>query len=184
MFFRVSLGKPRSHLAEHAKDPSVWALIPLFILAAGALLLGLIQTPFYKFITPEAFVPSVPIYIEAIPITLLAIGLIVTYVLYGTDRWRHMDFSKNRLYRLAKNKFYLDTLFTNIIAERVITPVSGGIATFENAYNNAVDRTGAGTLSLGSFFRKLQDGVVENYFVVLIIGISIVFIIMLLAGLM
>jgi NADH-quinone oxidoreductase subunit L len=174
MFFRVSLGKPRSHLAEHAKDPSVWALIPLFILAAGALLLGLIQTPFYKFITPEAFVPSVPIYIEAIPITLLAIGLIVTYVLYGTDRWRHMDFSKNRLY----------TLFTNIIAERVITPVSGGIATFENAYNNAVDRTGAGTLSLGSFFRKLQDGVVENYFVVLIIGISIVFIIMLLAGLM
>ena len=184
MFFRVSLGKPRSHLAEHAKDPSVWALIPLFILAAGALLLGLIQTPFYNFITPEAFVPSVPIYIEAIPITLLAIGLIVTYVLYGTDRWRHMDFSKNRLYRLAKNKFYLDTLFTNIIAERVITPVSGGIATFENAYNNAVDRTGSGTLSLGSFFRKLQDGVVENYFVVLIIGISIVFIIMLLAGLM
>lgn len=184
MFFRVALGKPRSHLAEHARDPSIWPLIPLFILGVGALLLGLIQKPFYDFITPDYFIPVVPLYIEAVPITLLAIGLIVTYLLYGTDRWTRVNMSKNPLYRIAKNKFYLDTLFTNIIAERIIVPVSGSIARFENGYNRAVDGVGQGTMSLGSVFRKIQDGVIENYFVVLIIGISLVFIIMELAGLM
>ncbi len=184
MFFRVALGKPRSHLAENARDPSVLPLIPLFILAAGALFLGLIQIPFYKFITPNYEFPVVPIYIEAIPITLVAIGLIVTYLVYGTEYWKKMDFSRNPLYRLARNKFYLDTLFTNIIAERVIAPVSGSFARFENGYNSAVDGLGKGTLTLGAIFRRIQDGVVENYFVVLIVGISLVFIIMELAGLM
>lgn len=182
MFFRVALGKPRSHLAENAKDPKLIVLIPLFVLAVGALFLGLIQPLFYSFIDPSAAVPSVPIYVEAVPITLMGIGLVVTYLIYGTERWKNLHFEKNRLYRIAKNKFYLDTLFTNVIAERVITRLSGAVASFENSYNRDVEKLGDDTLNLGSFFRKLQSGVIENYFVFLIIGISVIFIIIELLG--
>lgn len=184
MFFRVALGKPRSHLAEHAKDPSPFALIPLFILGAGALGLGYIQGIFYGYLDPSYVIPTVPLYVEAIPITLMAIGLVTTFFLYGTDRWRlKRDFSRNRLYRIAKNKFYVDYLFTNIIAERLIVPISAGFTIFENLYNRAVNGVGTGTLKMGDMFRRIQDGVVENYFVVLIIGISIIFIIVELTGL-
>lgn len=182
MFFRVALGEPRSYLAENARDPKLIVLIPLFILAVGALFLGLIQPLFYTFIDSTAVVPSVPLYIEAVPITLMAIGLIVTYLIYGTDRWKNLKFEKNRLYRVAKNKFYLDTLFTNIIAERVITRLSGATAAFESSYNRGVEKVGTDTLGLGSFFRKLQSGVIENYFIFLIIGISVIFIIIELLG--
>lgn len=184
MFFRTALGKPRSHLAEHAKDPSIFALLPLFVLAAGALGLGAIQGYFYGYIDPSYSLPSVPLYIEIIPMSLMAIGLVITYVLYGTTLWQRMHFSKNPLYRIAKNKFYLDYLFTNIIAERVIVPISAGFTIFENSYNRAVNNVGSSTLKLGDIFRRIQNGVVENYFIVLIIGVSLIFIIVKILGLM
>ena len=184
MFFRVAIGKPRSHLAEHAKDPSIFALLPLFLLAAGALGLGFIQGPFYGYLDSGYSLPSAPLYIDLVPLSLMAIGLITTFVIYGTGRWLKVDFSKNRLYRAAKSKFYIDYLFTNIIAERVVVPISAGFTLFENSYNKAVNGVGSGALKLGDIFRRIQNGVVENYFIVLIIGISVVFIIIELMGLM
>ncbi len=184
MFFRTALGKPRSHLAEHAKDPSIFPLIPLFILAIGALGLGVLQSYFYGFIDSSYTMPSVPFLIDIIPMVLMAIGLVITYVLYGTSIWQRMDFSKNRLYKLGKNKFYIDYLFTNLIAERVIVPLSAGFTLFENTYNRAVNEVGTSTLKLGDFFRRIQNGVVENYFIVLIIGVSLIFVAVKILGLM
>lgn len=178
MFFLVALGKPRSHLAEHARDPPIIVLLPLFVLAFFSLALGIWQTGFYNYIYSGTTITEVPIYIEAVPWAYLAIGVVVTYVLYGTERWKSLKLEDNILYRIVKNKFYLDYLFTRVIAERTILPISASISAAESGYNSAVDRTGRGTLSLGTFFRKLQSGVVENYFTVLIAGISLIFIIL------
>lgn len=183
MFFRVAIGKPRSHLAEKARDPSIFALIPLIILAIGALFLGYIQGWFYNFVDPTYTIPAVPEYIDLIPMGLMFAGLAITYAVYGTNFWKRMDFRKNRLYKVGKNKFYADYLFTNIIAERVIAPVSAGFTLLEGRYNRAVNGVGTSTLKLGDFFRKLQNGVVENYFIILILGISLVFIAVKIAGL-
>jgi NADH-quinone oxidoreductase subunit L len=182
MFFRVALGKPRSYLAEKAHDPKAYVLIPLMVLAVGALLLGLIQPYFYSYVYSKAVVPSVPIYVEAISITLMAIGIIVTYFIYGTERYKKLNLEDKFGYRLVKNKFYLDRLFTNVIAERFIAAFSGATASFESSYNKGVESVGDGTLSLGSVLRRLQNGVIENYFIFLIIGISVIFIIIELLG--
>ena len=183
MFFRVALGKPRSHLAEHSKDPSIFALIPLFVLAFGSLTLGLIQTPFYNYIYSGSSLPTaVPFNIRMVPLAFLAIGIVVTYAIYGTDLWKKLDFSRNPLYKLGKNKFYLDYLFTNILAERAIVPLAAGFTLFENRYNRSVEKTGSEALKLGDIFRKIQNGVIENYFIILIMGISLIFIIVELAG--
>ena len=183
MFFRVALGKPRSHLAEHSKDPSIFALIPLFVLAFGSLTLGLIQTPFYNYIYSGSSLPTaVPFNIRMVPLAFLAIGIVVTYAIYGTDLWKKLDFSRNPLYKLGKNKFYLDYLFTNILAERAIVPLAAGFTLFENRYNRSVEKTGSEALKLGDIFRKIQNGVIENYFIILIMGISLIFIIIELVG--
>lgn len=179
MFFLVALGKPRSHLAEHAKEAPILALLPLFVLAFFSLFGGyFFQGPFYNYVAGAAVsLPSIPSYIEDIPFAYIAIGFIVTLYLYGTTRWKSMDLSKNRFYKLLQWKYYMDVLYTRIIAERVILPISAAISSVEHSYNSAVDRTGSGALSFGTILRKMQDGVIENYFVVLIIGVSIVFLI-------
>ncbi|MEM0158064.1 MAG: NADH-quinone oxidoreductase subunit L [Thermoplasmataceae archaeon] len=184
MFFRVALGKPRSYLAEHAKDPSIIALLPLFLLAAGSLLLGLVQGDFYGYLSTPYFIPSVPFYVESIPIILLALGIAITYVIYGTDLWKRINVGSNPLYRVARSKFYLDYVFTNIVAERFIAPISGAFTLFEDYYNSAVDAVGSATANFGTTLRRIQDGIVENYFIVLIIGIAVVFVIVELLGMM
>jgi NADH-quinone oxidoreductase subunit L len=178
MFFLVALGKPRSKLAEEAKDPPLHVQIPLFFLAAFSLGFGIWQSHFYDYISPSTPIPSAPIYIEAIPWAFIVIGVVITYYLYGTERWKHFHFSGNPLYKVVKNKFYIDYLFTNIIAERVILPLSAAFSTFESHYNTSVDVVGHDTMRLGTFMRRIQDGIIRNYFVVLISGISIIFIIM------
>ncbi len=182
MFFLVALGKPRSELAKRAKDPKILPLIPLFFLAGGALFLGLVQPQFYGFLDPSYTMPSIPYYIQYLPEVLMVVGLIITYFLYATDAWKNFHFEKNPLYKVVKNKFYLDNLFTNVIAERVIAPMSAGFGSFENAYNHAIDSIGTGTIGLGDRLKRLQTGIVENYFVIILIGMSIVLLLMIVEG--
>jgi len=190
MFFLVALGKPRSHLAEHAKDAPLIALIPLFFLAALSLVLGLFQGGFYNFIyqvyrgidPSSVIIYSAPGIIQYIPLILALFGILITYVIYGTERWKHMDASKSWFYRVAKEKFYLDYLFTRIIAERTIIPVSGSIADVEYSYNAGIEKFGNKSLSFGSFLRKMQTGLVENYFLVIVLGMTLVFIVLIIGG--
>ena len=183
MFFLVALGKPRSHLAEHAKDPSLVALLPLAALAVLSLIFGIFQGSFYDFVNGSALVlKSVPISIEIIPLVFLATGVFLTYFIYGTGLWQKVNFSAVPGYRTLKNKYYLDRLFTNVIAERGILPAAGAFGRFEDSYNSGNERAGRGVLSFGSYLRKLQTGIIENYFLVIVISISLIFIIIDLMG--
>ncbi len=178
MFFLVAVGKPRSHLAEHAKEAPIIALLPLFVLAFFSLFGGyLFQGGFYGFLSTTFTLPSIPAYVEDIPLLYVAIGFFVALSLYATDRWKRLNLKGHFFYELLRWKYYMDVLYTRIIAERVILPISAAFAAVENSYNSAVDRTGSGALSFGTLLRRMQDGVVENYFIVLIIGVSIVFLI-------
>ncbi len=186
LFFLVAVGKPRSKLAENARDPPFLATIPLIILSIFALILGLWQTQFYKFLMPSfitsnivmnAAAPTAPWYITSMPVILLAIGFFIDLYIYGFEKWKTWDISKSWYYKLVKNKFYVDVLYTRIISERVILPLSASFSSFENAYNTGVNDLGSDTVSLGSYFRRLQSGIVENYIVFILLASVIVFII-------
>ncbi|MFG1555161.1 MAG: NADH-quinone oxidoreductase subunit L [Thermoplasmataceae archaeon] len=181
-FFLAALGKPRSELASKAKDPSKIVLIPLIILAIIALIMGQFQYLFYDFIYAHTIHVSIPYIVSLAPSMMVLLGLLITIPLYATSGWMSLDLKKSRLYRVVKNKYYLDKLFTNDIAERGIIPLSSGFSTFEAYFSRSIEAIGSGTLRLGSFFRKLQNGIIEYYFVVLVIGISIILLIVELLG--
>jgi NADH-quinone oxidoreductase subunit L len=181
-FFLAALGKPRSELASKAKDPSKIVLIPLIILAIIALVMGQFQYLFYDFIYANTIHISIPYIVSLAPSMMVLLGLLITIPLYATSGWMSLDLRKSRLYRIVKNKYYLDTLFTNDIAERGIIPLSSGFSTFESYFSRSIEALGTGTLRLGSFFRRLQNGIIEYYFVVLVIGISIILLIVELLG--
>jgi proton-translocating NADH-quinone oxidoreductase chain L len=182
MFFLVALGKPRSHLASEAKDPSIWALLPLFPLAILSLIYGIYQSDFYNFINPSTIIPTVPLMIELIPIVFLVIGVIVTYFIYSGEAWKRIRFSAVPGYKILKNKYYLDSAFTNGIAQRGILPLSSAFSGFEYSYNRGVEALGRSVVSLGKGFRKLQSGIVENYFMVIIVTAAVVLLILELLG--
>ena len=181
-FFLAALGKPRSELASKAKDPSKIVLIPLIILAIIALIMGQFQYLFYDFIYAQTIHVSIPYIVSLAPSMMVLLGLLITIPLYATSGWMSLDLKKSRLYRVVKNKYYLDKLFTNDIAERGIIPLSSGFSTFETYFSRSIEAIGSGTLRLGSFFRRLQNGIIEYYFVVLVIGISIILLIVELLG--
>ena len=181
-FFLAALGKPRSELASKAKDPSKIVLIPLIILAIIALVMGQFQYLFYDFLYANTIHISIPYIVSLAPSMMVLLGLLITIPLYATSGWMSLDLRKSRLYRIVKNKYYLDTLFTNDIAERGIIPLSSGFSTFESYFSRSIEALGTGTLRLGSFFRRLQNGIIEYYFVVLVIGISIILLIVELLG--
>ena len=182
MFFLVALGKPRSKLAEEAKDPPLIVLVPLMILAALSLGLGLIQYRFYDFLTPSAEIISVPTLPTYLPLIMVGIAFVIIASIYGTGLWKKMDLSKSRLYRLVKSKYYLDAIYTRGIAERVILPLSSGFSRTEDGFSRSVEKTGGGAMAFGGLLRRIQSGVVEYYFVFLVISIGIIMILLEIMG--
>ncbi len=182
MFSMVALGKPRSDLAVHARDPPKWALLPLIPLAILALSFGIFQGNFYTYLESGFVAPVAPSLQQMIVYALIAAGVLIG-VLVGTgNRWKKLDETKNAVYRTVKYKYYLDKLFTNIIAVRMVLPLSAGISGFEYKYNRANEVAGSGVSRLGSLFRRLQSGVVENYFVVMILLAALIFVIVEILG--
>ncbi|MGP6207103.1 NADH-quinone oxidoreductase subunit L [Cuniculiplasma sp. SKW3] len=182
MFYLVAMGKPRSKLAEEARDPPIIALIPLMILAFLSLTLGIIQYRFYDFIYPATIHVSVPFIVEYTPLTMVIIGIIVIAAVYGTGMWKNMDLSKNRIYKIVKAKYYLDYLFTRIIAERTILPLSSGFSRIESGFSRDIEATGSGAMGFGSILRRIQNGIVEYYFVFLVIGVAVLMLILEIVG--
>lgn len=182
MFFLVAVGKPRSYLAEHAKDAPVWALLPVSALAVLSLVFGIFQGGFYSYFTPGYYTPSIPVLYDYLPLLLALFGIAVAYVFFGTGLWKSFSLKKNPIYRLVRKKYFLDSLFTNVIAERVIYPISSAFGRFEKGYNDSNESFGSGVVKLGSLFRRLQSGVIENYFVFLVVSLAIILIIVELLG--
>ena len=182
MFFLVALGKPRSKLAEEAKDPPKIVLIPLIILALLSLTLGLVQYRFYDFIVPGTTKVVVPMLVEYTPLTVVVIGILITIALYATTSWQRINLEKNPVYRLLKAKYFLDALFTRVIAERIILPLSSGVSRVENGFSISIEGTGKGAMGFGGILRKIENGVIEYYFVFLIAGVAILMLLLEILG--
>ncbi|MGC8515026.1 MAG: NADH-quinone oxidoreductase subunit L [Thermoplasmata archaeon] len=182
MFSMVALGKPRSYLAEHARDPPKYVLIPLMALAVLALIFGLFQTSFYKYLDPGYVAFSVPLMQEVLVYVLIAVGVMVGIYVGTGNRWKKLDTTGNRAYKVLKNKYYLDKLYTNLVAVRGILPLSAAFSGFEYRYNSANESTGHDVVRLGSALRKIQSGIIENYFILLVLIAAIIFLLVEIIG--
>ena len=182
MFSMLALGKPRSYLAEHARDPPKYALIPLMALAVLALIFGLFQTSFYKYLDSGYVAFSAPLMQEVLVYVLIAVGVIAGISVGTGNRWKKLDTTGNSAYKVLKNKYYLDKLFTNLVALRGILPLSAAFSGFEYRYNSANESTGHDVVRLGSALRKIQSGIIENYFIVLVMIAAIIFLLVEIIG--
>lgn len=182
MFFTVALGKPMSYAAEHASDPPWVMIVPMIILSILSLIYGAFQSNFYDYFSTMfsgtgysgTAIPDVPIYVEILPFLLVLVGIYIAWLFYGSHRLsaEKVATGSGVLYRLVKAKYYLDFIFTNIIAERLVVFIAIVSSLFDKYVVDGIVN-GAGTVvKWGSqAFRKAQTGIVQNYAAMVILGL-------------
>lgn len=178
MFFRVAMGKPRSNAAEHAHESGFLMLIPILILAVFSLIFGVFQGGFYSFLGGQTAGLSS---LDAVPVVLMLAGLGIAYYAYGRESTIPDKIAKGSgaLYTIVRNKFYIDTLFTNVIAERAVLGISSLMDGFERrVLDGIVNAFGALFKNSGSTIRKIQTGIARQYAVIVVIGLILALILL------
>ncbi|MCW7076713.1 MAG: NADH-quinone oxidoreductase subunit L [Candidatus Syntrophoarchaeum sp.] len=200
LWFMAFTGEPRSYLAEHAHEASKIMTTPLIVLATFALFFGLAQSRFYEFVGAnfdshlieelahlggyhfhEAH--AVPFIVMILPAICAIGGIGIAYGIWYNSR---VDLSKyiskdNPIYKVLWNKYYLDYIFKDLIAERLF----GFVALLAEAFDKyiidgVVNAISWIVIKIGSVLRKVQTGVVETYATAVVIGV--VLLIMLIGG--
>ena len=216
-------GEYRGHGTPH-ESPRVMT-VPLVILAVASVTFGFLNFPasFFGLELPSAFVHPFEDYVEpnfvfpavshsgfvpwvALLSTVLAVaGLFAAYAYYEKNLGPHGLVARNRLarggYTFLENKYYLDHLYTDIIAADTKGPVARAAYWFnQNVIDGIVDGTatvfrkasgvvyrgvdqfvvdgivnGSGTASeaSGQLLRRLQTGKVQQYGAILFAGATV-----------
>ncbi|CAB4549175.1 unannotated protein [freshwater metagenome] len=213
-------GKYRGHAHPH-ESPKV-ITVPLVILAACAVVLGFTNFPksFFGFKLPGSVTTRFEHFVEptfafppiqhaaftpwlAIASTILAAGgLFIAYQYYEKNRGPHGLTSRSKIahagYTFLENKYYLDNLYTGVIAGGTTGPIARAANWFNqniidgvvNGIGNgarkvagvvyvfadqiiidgAVNGSGQGSEGAGQLLRKIQTGKVQQYASILFAG--------------
>ncbi len=171
LFFKVAMGKPRSYAAEHAHEAGALMLVPIIILAVFSLIFGVFQSGFYSFLGAAKASLSI---MDVIPASLMLIGMGIAYYAYGRESSIPQKIAKGSgfLYTLVKSKFYLDILFTNVIAERAVLGFSAIMDAFEKKIlDGLINAWGYIFKNVGYSIRKMQTGLARQYALIILIGL-------------
>ncbi len=193
LWFMAFTGEPRSYLAEHAHEGSKIMTAPLIVLAAFALGFGILQSRFYEFVGANFDTHligelahlggyhlhhggEVPLIIMILPAICAIGGIAIAAGIWYNNR---VDLSRyisksNPIYRLLWNKYYLDYIFKDLIAERFF----GFVALLAEAFDRCiidgiVNGISRAIIAIGSGLKRIQTGVVETYATAVVIGVVI-----------
>ncbi|MEC9055272.1 MAG: NADH-quinone oxidoreductase subunit L, partial [Verrucomicrobiota bacterium] len=169
------LGRGRTHGAKEAKEVPGIMLYPLFILAAMSVIAGF--SPIAGKLSPafhhpeHAFNPANPIFL--ISLAALGIGIAAGILLY---RGRDSDpLAHNRVFKLFRNKFYLDELYL-ILVKFCQDTVAAVIHFFDEFLigDLIVGGLARSATGLGNVFRRLQSGNLQGYAILFGVGIILI----------
>jgi NADH-quinone oxidoreductase subunit L len=197
LFFLTFVGKPRTHVAEHAHESSPAMWVPLAVLAFLAVVaawLGLPGSePFEHFTHPvfaagtdqlvrtghfehAAGVALAPFVIAWI---IAAIGTAVAYVMYvgpATAAPASLAGAFPRLYRFAVDKFRVDELYGALVLEPVkyLAYILWRIVDVFAIDGLMVNGTAKVVAGAGAVFRLAQNGDVQRYAAIMAMAAAVI----------
>lgn len=194
LIFMTFFGKSRASqsVQDHVHESSYWMLVPLFILAVGALGAG--------FVFHEEFVGhnyaefwgnalvvlgdnpvlfdhhAIPHWVPNAPAVVMLLGFAAALYLYiyRPEIPAKLARTFRFLYNLSFNKWYVDEIYDYLFVE----PAKKlGIFLWKRGDEQVIDRYGpdglsANVLSLAKKFREMQSGYVYHYAFAMLIGIA------------
>jgi len=180
-------GTPRDkHLYDHAHESPAAMTVPLWILAGGALLGGLLQLPLHipSFGLAEWLAPAVgeheepALTPELIAITLSAVvavfGFIIAYARYRTNEgWpRRLAEPFLGMQSMIEHKWYVDEFYMRYIVTplRVLSEWFASVVD-RQAIDGLVNGVSSVSAQLGEGVRYLQNGAVPSYALSILVGV-------------
>jgi NADH-quinone oxidoreductase subunit L len=185
-------GKPKDHhVYEHAHESAPAMTAPLVLLAALAVVSGLVvfegvgkalgfHSGWLGFVYnlgegPEEFAVNWGIAITSV--VLVSLGLVGGVAIWAGDAEpsrRAAAFSP-LTYKLFLNRFYIDELY-QVVIDRVVLAAGQVVAVFDRAVVNdaGVQGTGEATSFLGWLGKFTQTGKMPNYAAAIVVGVVVV----------
>ena len=194
LLFMTFHGTPRAdhHTLEHVHESPLVMLVPLLILAAGALLSGFALSGWFIGDGQESFwnhsifnqpdndimrqLEHVPLSVELAPLIVAVLGIALAWVMYvlRPDLPRTLAKQHKRIYFFLLNKWYFDELYDRIFV-RPMFWLAGkswriGDATIIDGVPNGLAALAAGGSREAV---KLQTGSLAAYAFVMLIGVVV-----------
>ncbi len=187
-------GRPRAdhHVMEHVHESPAVMLVPLFVLAAGALVAGFVlHSAFIGEGWPEfwdgsifngpnnhtiARLEDVPLWVEATPTVMGLLGIATAYVMYMAFPLLPMRLATQfrGIYQFLLNKWYFDELYDSIFVQPLIRLArvfwqTGDAMLIDGVPNGLAELTVDGSRQAV----KIQTGSLAMYAFVMLIGVVV-----------
>jgi NADH-quinone oxidoreductase subunit L len=193
LLFMTFHGQARGdhHVHEHAHESPPVMLIPLYVLAVGAIFAGIAGYELFVGHNPEQFwrgsikvleghnsieaAHHVPVWVKVLPLVASVIGIGVSYGLYirNPDLPRELAERFQALYRFLLNKWWFDELFDWLLTRPAFRI---GFGLWKKGDGAVIDGLGPGALAANTLvaarrMSALQSGYVYHYAFAMLIGV-------------
>lgn len=178
LYFSIFWNKPYdSHgHAAHGEGGFVM-LLPLVLLAAGAIGAGYI--PFGEFVSTDgkALESHVDIAFSVLPVALGLSGITLAFILYKNQNERPAKIAAafGALYKAAYRKFYIDELYLFVTRTLLFNGIARPAAWIDkNIVDELVNTTGESTQWISERIKKVQSGKVQQYALLFLAGLVMI----------
>ncbi len=183
LVFLAFFGSPRSEEAEHAHESPSVMTIPLLVLAAGAVLAGLLLSTSAEGTLARVLEPvtgpvphgeGLSTLALSVIATVIALGaLAIAWLVYASGRveWLTLRERLQPLPRAARNGWYVDQAYSTLF----VNPGTAAARFTANVFDTKVvdglvNGVGAGTRRLAAGARLVQTGFVRSYALAFFLG--------------
>jgi NADH-quinone oxidoreductase subunit L len=167
-FLLAFAGAPRSEGARHPHEPGPSMIVPMLVLAAGAVLMGFAMVPFRESLGDrQEFHFGI---VGILAVVLAALGLLAAWVMHGPKRGSVIDALPASFLALARSGA-IDRVY--VFGWRYVLQVIAALVGWFDRYvvDGVMNVLGRVAMLLGSALRRIQTGVVQDYVVALFIGL-------------
>jgi NADH-quinone oxidoreductase subunit L len=180
-YFMTFWGEYRGHGTPH-ESPRVMT-VPLIILAFCSVVLGLVNIPwdlgiieghrFEHYVQPTFLFPEIEVasfnpILAVLSVSLALVGIGLSYLYYQRDLGPHGLTQRNVVarkgYVFLENRYYLDHLYTGVVAGSVKGPIARGSDWFnQNVIDGIVNGVGkTSVVFAGLLYRNVDQKVVDG----------------------
>lgn len=180
---------------QHAHEPYVFMLFPLFILAVGSIFVGYLGKDFFiglastfwgnSLFNGELFslntfyeAEFLPVYIKHIPFILSLSGMFLSFYFYSKKSYFGLSLLHNKIilfiFAFFNKKWLFDLIYNNLIVKGILNlAYKGTFKAIDRGFLEVYGSTGLqrNVLSLSEMVSKTQSGYIFNYASLMVTGI-------------
>jgi NADH-quinone oxidoreductase subunit L len=167
LYFSIFWNKTSSHSQRDHHSEGPWNMkLPLLVLAAAAVLAGLVPFAHYVSANGKGEEITIPVSFSIAPIAMALAGIALAVVLYykENDRPQKLADAMGGLYRTIRQKFYFDELYLFITKKIIFNGIAKPAAWVDkHIVDGLMNGLGWATAGISARIKTLQSGSVQSY---------------------